>query len=367
MATSSNIIGFRCIIAGGGTGGHLFPGIAVAGELKKFLRDAEILFVVGRQRMESKILGTYGYPVRSIPVEGLKGRGWKAGFAVLLRLPKAFLRSIVLIKRFSPRVVLGVGGYSSGPVCLAAKLLGLPVAIHEQNSIPGLTNRLLSRFADRIFVAFEESRPYFSSSLVTLTGNPVRKDLFMDSDKKMEKRKGFTVLVLGGSQGARTVNRAFVEALEYVKEKGRFPRVIHQTGEKDYSMVVEDYRKRGIKGELLPFIQNMAWAYRSADLVVSRAGATTIFELACAGKASILIPYPYAANRHQEVNAQTLARTGGAEVIYAHEASRERLGQALIRYMDDPLRLEEMARKAQKLSRPDAARNIVKHLTEMAR
>jgi len=358
---------FRCVIAGGGTGGHLFPGIAVASELKRRFEKGEILFVVGLQRKESEILSRYGYRLTSIDVEGLKGRGWKKGFIVLVKLPKSVFQSASIIKEFSPAFVLGMGGYSAGPLCLAAKLAGVPTAIHEQNSYPGLTNRLLSRFVDRIFVSFEESMAHFKTRSPLLTGNPVRNEFFSDSGKDHRGRDKFTILVVGGSQGARAINEVFTEALTYLNSKGRSFDVVHQTGERDYQRVVDDYRDKGLEGEPVPFIKDMATAYRFADVVVSRAGATTIFELAALGKPSVLIPYPYATNQHQEINARNMVRVGGAEMIRQSDLTGKGLAQTLMKYMDDRPALEEMGKQAKKIGRRDAAKVIVDQLVEMMR
>jgi len=358
---------FRCLIAGGGTGGHLFPGIAIANELKRRFKKGEILFVAGLQRKESEILSHYGYKVISIDVEGLKGRGWKKGFIVLAKLPKSLFQSASIIKAFSPDLVLGMGGYSAGPVCLAAKCAGVPTAIHEQNSYPGLTNRLLSRFVDRVFVSFEESMSYFKSKLPVLTGNPVRDEFFSDSDKNHKDRDKFTVLVVGGSQGAMAINKAFTDALIYLNDKGREFDVIHQTGEKDYQRVIEDYRDKGLEGKPVPFIKDMAMAYRFADIVVSRAGATTIFELAALGKPSILIPYPHAANQHQEINARSLVRAGGAEMINQSDLTGDGLAQTLMKYMDDRPILEKLGENAKKTGRCNAANVIADQLVKMMR
>ncbi|MBW2144490.1 MAG: undecaprenyldiphospho-muramoylpentapeptide beta-N-acetylglucosaminyltransferase, partial [Deltaproteobacteria bacterium] len=353
------------VIAGGGTGGHLFPGIAVARELEKRFEGPEILFVVGRQRMEAEILSRYGYRVESISVEGIKGRGWKKALAVLFRLPKSFFQSISVIRRISPDFVLGVGGYSSGPFCLAARVKGIPTAIHEQNSYPGLTNRLLSRWVDHVFVSFEESRAYLKGRSQILSGNPVREELFSDSGIEDIDQDRFTILVVGGSQGAMAINKAFAEALEYLNQKGRYPEVIHQTGKADYSRVTEDYRKKGLRGEINPFIQDMTTAYNRADLVVSRAGASTLFELAALGKPSILIPYPYATNQHQDINARSLVQTGGAEMIRQSDLTGETMAQVLMKYMDNRGTLEQMGIRARKMGRRDAAKVIVDHLVEM--
>lgn len=356
----------RCLIAGGGTGGHLFPGIAVAREVATRYPDAHIRFVVGHGRMESEILARYGYSVASIDVEGLKGRGVKKGMSVMVRLPKSIFQSAAILRKFAPYWVLGVGGYSAGPVCLAARLMGIPTAIHEQNSFPGLTNRLLSRVVSKVLVSFEESRGHFKREKVVLTGNPVRRELLSTPEGQDKGVGDFTILVVGGSQGARAVNIAVAGALDVLKDGGEYPRVIHQTGELDHDRVVEDYRRRGIKGEIVPFIQDMAAAYGRADLVVSRAGATTIFELAALGKPSILIPYPYAANQHQEINATCLAAGGGAIMIPQRALTGEALAEVLTRYISDPRALQAMGRAALKMARPDAAARIVDELMEMA-
>jgi len=358
---------FRLAIAGGGTGGHLFPGIAVARALQKRIVDAEVLFVVGQRRMEAEILSRSGFKAVSIHVQGIKGRGWRKGLPALMNLPRSFFQSIGIISRFSPSAALGVGGYSAGPFCAAAKCMGIPMAIHEQNSYPGVTNRLLSRMADRIFISFEDTRAYLKGRKTILTGNPVRPELLTVQPARVKGDDLFTVLVVGGSQGARAVSQVFVEALQALKQRGREIRVIHQTGSADYERVVEDYRSRGLKGEVVPFIADMAEAYGRAHLVVGRAGASTIFELAALGKPSILIPYPYATNRHQEINARALVRKGGAEMMLQENLTPETLAHALIRFMDDRQALEEMGELARQIARPDAAGAIVEQVEHMAK
>jgi UDP-N-acetylglucosamine--N-acetylmuramyl-(pentapeptide) pyrophosphoryl-undecaprenol N-acetylglucosamine transferase len=357
----------RIIIAGGGTGGHLFPAVAIAEEIVKRHGTADIRFVIGRRKMESEILTRLGFHQQSIHVEGIKGRGWKKGSMVLIKLPYSFFQSVSILKRFSPHLVLGVGGYSSGPVCLAARLMGMPTAIHEQNSFPGLTNRLLCRIVDRVFVSFEESRQHFPGGDLYLTGNPVREELFAHGRGPGNGDEKFTILVVGGSLGAWAINRAFVAALQILREKGKDPAVIHQSGETDYARVVEDYGQRGLKGKIMPFIVDMAEAYQRADMVVSRAGATTVSELAALGKPSILIPYPFAANRHQETNALMLVRVGGADMILEQDLSGESLAERLSKYMDERSVLEEMGKQAAKVGRRDATKVIVDHLEEMRR
>lgn len=359
--------GFRLVIAGGGTGGHLFPGIAVARELKTRFESAEVLFVIGRKRLESEILSPMEpeFKAISIDVEGIKGRGWKKGIPVIIKLPKSILQSASIIRQFSPSFVLGVGGYSAGPFCVAAKFMGIPTAIHEQNSYPGLTNRLLSKFVDRIFISFEESRPYFEKKRPILTGNPVRRELFLSQVNQPEKGDEFTVLVVGGSQGAKAINEAFVEALIFLNSSEKKVEVIHQTGKVDHSRVVEEYRVRGLKGDVVPFIKDMGSAYNRADIVVGRAGATTIFELAALGKPSILIPYPHATNNHQEINAGSLVRAGGAEMILQKDLNGEVMARALMKYMNNRPELTKMGEQARKISRTNAAEIIVDQIMEM--
>lgn len=355
----------RGIIAGGGTGGHLFPGLAIAREICKRSEKAELLFVTGRRKMELDILDRTGFLQSSIDVEGLKGRGWFKGLRALVKLPLSFFQSFSIIRGFSPNIVIGVGGYSSGPVCMVARLMGIPSAIHEQNSYPGLTNRLLCRVVDRVFISFEESRGHFPGGSLLLTGNPIREELLKGETTIEEQKETFTILILGGSQGARAINRSVVATLKILKERGKTLGVIHQTGKTDYEEVVEAYGREGVKGEIQPFIEDMGRAYNQADLVISRAGATTVSELAALGKPSILIPYPYAANRHQETNAQMLVRAGGAEMMLEEALSGQRLAGSLMRYMNDRPVLTEMGQRARKVGRGDAAGIIVDKLMEM--
>jgi UDP-N-acetylglucosamine--N-acetylmuramyl-(pentapeptide) pyrophosphoryl-undecaprenol N-acetylglucosamine transferase len=282
-----------------------------------------------------------------------------------MKLPYSLFQSVSILRRLSPHLVLGVGGYSAGPVCVAAKIMGIPTAVQEQNSFPGLTNRLLSRIVDRVFISFEESREHFPGGHLYLTGNPIRESLLRVENGFEKAADKFAILVVGGSQGARAVNRAFVEALDILRDKGKDPSVIHQTGETDYSLVLEDYRRKGLEGDVMPFIHDMVRAYHWADIVVSRAGATTVSELAAMGKPSILIPYPHAANRHQETNARVLLQRGGAEMILQEDLSGQGLADLLMKYMDNRTALGTMAEMARRIGRPDAAKIIVDQLIDM--
>lgn len=355
----------RVVIAGGGTGGHLFPGIAVAEKFRERFEDARLLFVVGKKKMESDILKRLDYQVEPIDIQGIMGRGWIKTMGVLAKLPSCLWQSRNVLRAFSPAFVLGMGGYSAGPVCVAARFMGIPTAVHEQNSFPGLTNRLLARVVDRVFISFEESRDHFGGKTPILTGNPVRLDFFSMPPHEPESGAPFTVLVTGGSQGARAINRAFAEALEILKKGGKSLAVIHQTGGMDHENVVQDYRQRGIQGDLAPFIEDMTGAYGRADLVVGRAGATTLFELAAMGKPSILVPYPHAANQHQETNARALVRAGAADMILEDQLTGASLAERLTAWMEDPALLKDMGRKARGIARPRAADEIVDRLMDM--
>ena len=354
--------GLRVIVAGGGTGGHLFPGLAIAEEICRRDIEADILFVTGGRKIESDILSQAGFHQVSIMVEGIKGRGLGRSFLAMLKVPVSLLQSMRILQKFSPHLVLGVGGYSAGPVCAAARMLGRPTAIHEQNSFPGLTNRMLGTMVNRVFISFEESRRWFRGGKAILTGNPIRQELLNPSATGPKREEGFTILVVGGSQGAQAINRAVVGALSLLKDQGREPQVIHQTGQADESAVRESYRRLGMKGEISPFIADMRGAYSRSDMVVSRAGATTVFELAALGKPSILVPYPHATNQHQKTNAMALVEAGGAEMVLQEDLTASRLADCLVKYMEDRGALKKMGQRVRALGRPHAAREIVDHL-----
>lgn len=353
------------IVAGGGTGGHLFPGVAVARELSERFEGAEILFVTGGRTIESKVLSSTGFSHESITVEGIKGRGWRSLMAVF-KLPYSLVQSFRIIRRWNPGLVLGVGGYSSGPVVFAAWLMKIPTAIHEQNSFPGLANRVLCRIADRIFISFEESRRFFPSGSIILSGNPVRKEFLEKKEPGKKDIDDFTILVTGGSQGAIAVNTGFIKALEIIKNKGWEPHVIHHTGSADFDRVKYEYSERGLTGEITPFIEEMRAAYERADIFIGRAGAGTIFELASVGKPSILVPYPNSPNRHQEFNAEALASAGGAKVLNQDELAEGKiLADLLIRFMENRSVLISMGEDAHKIAMPHATRVIADELCRM--
>ena len=354
------------IIAGGGTGGHLFPGIAVAEEIRVRIPGAVTVFIISHRPMEAEILARHAQATRSIDIEGLQGRGWRRKFSSAAMVPRSILQCRAILTECQPAAVIGMGGYSAGPACLAARWMGIPTAIHEQNSFPGLTNRWLSRVVDRVFISFEESRPYLKGDRIVLTGNPVRKEILAVRGKGPAAGSPFTLLVVGGSQGAKAINEVMIPTVASLAQNGRPFRIIHQTGKDDFESIQRGYRSHGVPAEVFPFIDDMAGAYAEAHLVIGRAGATTVFELAAAGKPSVLVPYPYAANNHQESNALSLVHAGGALMIRQSELTAGKLAGVISDLAAHPERLDEMRRNVALLSRPDAAAAIVDGVLQCA-
>lgn len=352
----------RIILAGGGTGGHLFPGLAVAREFQKRDVKTEILFVGSERGIESRVLPREGFPLVTLPVRGLKGRGLRGLCDALYGVPLSLLQSFKILRRFQPHCVIGLGGYASGPLLLAGKLAGIRCAIMEQNLYPGLTNRVLGRIVDRVFTAYAESAAYFPRGKAVTTGNPVR----WRSVPEVAKAERFTLLVFGGSAGAHRINVCVVEALEQLKDLAPRLAVIHQTGETDFATIQQAYRALPVAAEVLPFIERMDQAYARADLVICRAGATTVAELTALGKAAILVPYPYAAYDHQRGNALALVNRGAAEMILDRSLSGAALAERIRTLATNPERLAAMARAAARLGRPDAAERIVEACCALA-
>lgn len=345
----------RLIMAGGGTGGHLFPGLAVAREFQR--RDAmtEVLFIGTELGIESRVLPREGFPLKTLPISGMKGRGLRGLMEALYGIPISFFRSLRIIGRFRPDCIIGLGGYASGPFLIAGKMKGIRCAIIEQNLRPGFTNRILGWVADRIFTAYEESSTYFPPTKVAQTGNPVR----WRTLPEIRKDERFTLLVFGGSAGAHRINLCVIEAIERLKDLAPGLRILHQTGEADFASVQAAYRSLPFEAEVLPFIERMDEAYARADLVLCRAGATTVAELTAFGKPAILVPYPYAAYDHQRLNAQALRERGTAEMILDRELSGEGLAGLIRTLVLDRHRLKAMGIAARKLGRLDATQRIV--------
>jgi len=363
----------KLLIAGGKTGGHLFPGIAVARRFLERVPDREVLFVGTHDGIESKVLPKEGLPLATVRSAGLRGKGFGALILGLGLMPVALIESIRIIGSFKPNVALGVGGFVSGPALVAAWLLGVPFAVQEQNVKPGMTNRLLARPAKKVFLSFDESLKLFPSDKAVVVGNPVREEVFSPSNAEPELKldkfgAGPTLLVFGGSQGANAINRAIVDFFRSHPKIRDHTNLIHQTGRNDLSFVRDAYREMGYERVIVtPFIYNMGEAYRSADLVLCRSGAGTIFELARLSKPAILAPFPHAAGDHQTYNAAALAGRGAAVMVHQREIEKGAIGRAIKDLLTNSEKLATMANKVADFAMPDAADDICKGLEEIAR
>ncbi len=354
------------IIAGGGTGGHLFPGIAVAREFMAKNPDNRVLFVSSGRPLELDILGRAGFLHQRIDAEGIKGRGGVAKIRALLKIPGSIIGAFKIIERFSPDLVVGVGGYSSGPVIAAARLRGIACVLQEQNIFPGITNRILAHVVDRIYISFAETRLKSGRASALLTGNPVRKEIVAGAPDEAGRENGerpFRLLVLGGSQGAHSINQAMAEAVTHHRDMARL-HIIHQTGASDVETVRSAYDAQGVTADVRAFFDDMPAQYWNADLIVCRAGATTVAEITAVGKPAIFIPFPHAADNHQEYNARTLATAGAADIILEKDLNARSLADRIRRLVAHPGDLQEMAARAKTMGRPDAAAVIVRDCYE---
>jgi len=350
----------KLAIAGGGTGGHLFPGVAVAEEILSRNEGHEVVFVGTSLGIEARAVPELGYPLELIRARGLVGKGLGAKLRGLANLPMGAADSIRILRARRPDVVLGVGGYASGPFAMMAHLAGKPTAVMEQNSIPGRTNRILGRVASRVYIAFPSTGKFFKPGKSVLTGTPVRAEVVRRLAHAPEREPGpFTVLLFGGSQGARSLNDAMIGALPSLSDLAGDLRLIVQTGPADLERVSRALEQGSIPFEAKAFIKDMAGAYLRADLVVCRAGAGTVAELCAAGKPSILVPYPYAAHNHQEHNARALAQVSAARMILDRDLDGAALAGAIREYHADRSALARMGESARALGRPDAASRIV--------
>ncbi|MFO7716759.1 undecaprenyldiphospho-muramoylpentapeptide beta-N-acetylglucosaminyltransferase [Desulfosarcina sp.] len=346
------------VVAGGGTGGHLFPGIAVAGAFSARNPRSRILFVGAGRPFEREVLDRAGYPQRTIPIEGIKGKGLWARTRASMKIPAALLRSAAILADVQADLVVGVGGYAAGPVALAAWFKKIPLVVCEQNTVPGITNRMLFPLARRIYVSFEHTRGKIAPSKVRFTGNPVRQQILDAPTAACRGEKTFTILVAGGSQGAHAINLAMMDALPHLRNKAAIT-IVHQTGPDDRDRVAEAYVKAGVRAEVKAFYHDMASCYGRSDMVLCRAGATTVAELTALGKAAVLIPYPFAADNHQELNARALVDQGAAQMVLERDLNGVDLARRLDALAKDPDRLAAMAARSKRLGKPDAAQTIV--------
>jgi len=350
----------RLLITGGGTGGHLFPAVAAAQALRLRQPESEVLFIGTRRKIDTTSLDAYGFASCSIHSYGLKGKSVPDLLKAILALPVSIFQAAAHIRRFRPDVALGVGGYVTGPVMVAAKLMGVPTIIHEQNSVPGLANRKLGKLVNRVCVSLPGSERFFPREKTIMTGNPVRQNILALAREPRAKEGVFTIMILGGSQGAHAVNRLVTEALcNHGKERLPEFTVIHQTGQKDAEWVEKCYCEAGVKATVAPFFRDMAEVYSKADLLVSRAGATTLTELAVLGKPAILVPYPYAADDHQTQNGAYYVDGGGAVQFIEKELSSELLFHTIDGLIKNNDRRAAMAEGMRRLAIPDAAEKIV--------
>ncbi len=345
----------RVLIAGGGTGGHLYIGIALARELSRHQPDCDFLFVGTRQGLESRIVPKEGFRLEFIVSAGLKGMSPLNLMRNAALIPRSLLQARQIVRDYQPDIVVGVGGYSSGPVVLAAWWLGLPTLVIEPNAHPGLTNRWLARVVDKAALALPDEGNYFGSKGV-VTGIPVRGEF--RSVPRRETRSPFTLLIYGGSQGSSALNRVVCDALTDLKTLGEELNLIHQTGEKELEKVRSAYQASGVRGELHGFLPRIFEEFARADLILSRAGAGTVAELTAAGRASILVPFPVAADDHQSKNARALESYGAAVMISEHEWSAGRLLKEVSRFKNHPEELDRMEAAARRLARPEAAARI---------
>jgi len=354
----------RVMIAGGGTGGHLFPGLAVAEEFKNRDAATEVIFVGTESGIEARIVPREGYPIRFLRAEGIVGTTLTRKIRAIFKLFLSMIDSYRIIKTIRPDIVIGVGGYASGATTLLAYFMSIPTLVLEQNSVPGLTNKILGKFVDTVCVTYQESISFFPKGKTFLTGNPVRLHL-LKGDVETGYRlfsleKGlFTVFAFGGSLGARSINRAMLDALQYLQDLKEKIQFLHQTGQKEYEQIRDTYRQSGFKGTITPFIYQMGEAYAVADLVISRAGATTLAELTALGKPAILIPYPFAAGSHQELNALKLQGMGAAKMILDRELRGEALAAGIREFTRNERMRDEMQKTSRSVGRPDACMKVV--------
>ena len=353
----------RILIAAGGTGGHIYPGIAVAKEILRRDEESEVLFVGTARGLETKIVPDNGFQLSLINSAGLKNVGFVGKLKGLALLPKSFLEARSLIKSFKPEVVVGAGGYVSGSVLLMAWLMRVPTLVMDSNALPGFTNRRLAPFVTKAALTFEEALPYFGKKGV-VTGNPVRQEFF-EIVPKLRGEK-VNLLIFGGSQGARAINNAMANALENLPQDKL--QITHQTGEFDFEKIKEIYSRSAFQtADVRPYISNMVEEFAKTDLIICRAGATTCAELAAAGKAAIMIPLPTAADDHQRKNAEALEKAGAAKMILQKDLDGERLAKEILDLVNSPEKIGMMETSAKKLARKDAAEVTVNLIEELRR
>lgn len=353
----------KVLIAAGGTGGHIYPGIAVAKEIMSRDAESEVLFVGTARGLEKRLVPDSGFQLSLINSAGLKNVGVVGKVKGLSVLPRSFLEARRIMRQFRPHVVVGAGGYVSGPVLMMAAIMGLPTLVMDSNALPGFTNRQLARFIDKAALTFSEALPFFGKKGV-VTGNPVRSEFFEVPAKPRSEH--FHVLIFGGSQGARAINNAMVETLGHLAEYEGKLTFTHQTGEADFETVKNAYAESKFSSaEVWPFISDIFVEFGKADLIICRAGATTCAEVAAAGKAALMVPFPGAADNHQQRNAEALVNAGAAKMMLQQDLTGELLANEIRALVDAPETITEMESAAKSLARPDAAEKTVDLIEEL--
>lgn len=348
----------RVVLTTGGTGGHVFPALAVAEDIRRRFPDAEFLFIGGQYGPERDMVEKAGIPFVGLPVRGVLGRGVKA-IGAFWGLGVSALKAMGIIRKFKPDVVIGFGGYAAVAGCVGGKLCGVPVSIHEQNSVPGLTNKMLGKIAQRVFISLPDEHEVFEPDYTVLTGNPVRAAIadIRNATKKLDALAP-SVFICGGSLGAKAVNSAVIDMLPTLSSLNCV--IHHQTGKADFERVQAAYAEAGVKNCIVePFVDDMAAAYAAADLVICRAGATTIAELTVAGKPALFIPFPYATHNHQVHNARYLESKGAAVVVEECELAQKDMNSIVTELLTNDEKLQSMSKAAKKVGRPEAAASVV--------
>lgn len=350
----------KIIIAAGGTGGHIFPGIAIAEEIRRVYPYAIITFAGTKRGLETKILPRLGLHLDLIDSSSIKDRKGFGRIFAWMKLPLSIAQCVSLIMKKKPDILISIGGYAAGPLMMAAMLVRVPFVLVEPNAVAGFANKLVGRFAKIAFVPFEQTKKYFSKTKVILSGNPVRDEILKIRHGEREDKKHLTIFVFGGSQGARTLNRAMLDALKFMAGIKDRVSVIHQTGSfEDIKLLENAYLNAGIKADVFTFNENMQKFYFDADLVIARSGATTVAEVSAIGLPSILVPYPFAADDHQRANAKMLMDAGGAIMMDDSKCNGENLAREILSLIENPEKLSMMRIASLGVGRPEAAKRIV--------
>jgi len=363
LCPSAQAPAMKLLIAGGGTGGHVFPALAIAQEWLSRGKEREVVLVGTERGIEMKLVPQAGLPLETLRVAGLKGKGGATLVRNLAMLVPAMLDARRVLRKHRPIAAFGVGGYAAGPMLLATWLSRVPNVIFEPNAEPGLTNKLLAKLSKRIATGYEISARAWGKKAI-VTGCPVRPEFFSIAPRCLEKP--FRLLVTGGSQGALPINRTFVDAMDRLAARKSELSIVHQTGERDYNAVRTAYARREINAEVIPFLTNMAERFAWADVIVCRAGAITAAEIAAAGRVAIFIPFGAATDSHQLRNAQEMQRAGAGRLISEKELTAERLTTEIFSLIDQPEQIEKQSHAARSLARPHATRDIVNLIEEAA-